>query len=403
MTVTNFPNGINTPFTITDITAAEAAAGVTPANYSYPAGDIRRYGAVDAALVPGSLSYTAIAAAISSNAVVFIPSGTWVTDTSIELPTNVSLVGEGINQSTIMWSYSAGLAGFDKGVVQTDAVALVFGIQIRELSISCNNVCDTALFIHGWQEQCGLWNVTLKESLSSPWIIGSGPVDNHAATFQDVRVWSSTSMVDTTIVPLIYIDDCRNCTFRRITASGIQSVASLMEYGLEVKAGAEDNTFESIHVEFCDVGILNQGDGNTFINVTSHHNATAGSGTTHFQDQSGEFALLNLYTYDNAGSTFTTHINHPRGSIATSAHDRTSFWLMGNNGTGYNISSSHLILREDSSGVDVLRQSDASLGFYNATPVVQPTAVADATDAATAISQLNLLLARVRTLGLIAT
>lgn len=43
------------------------------------------------------------------------------------------------------------------------------------------------------------------------------------------------------------------------------------------------------------------------------------------------------------------------------------------------------------------------LGFYNATPVVQPAAVADATDAASVITQLNLLLARIRTLGLIAT
>jgi hypothetical protein len=43
------------------------------------------------------------------------------------------------------------------------------------------------------------------------------------------------------------------------------------------------------------------------------------------------------------------------------------------------------------------------LGFYGATPVVRPTAVADATDAATAISQLNAVLARLRTLGLIAT
>jgi hypothetical protein len=43
------------------------------------------------------------------------------------------------------------------------------------------------------------------------------------------------------------------------------------------------------------------------------------------------------------------------------------------------------------------------LGFYNATPVVQPTAVADATDAATVITQLNALLAKLRTLGIIAT
>jgi hypothetical protein len=38
------------------------------------------------------------------------------------------------------------------------------------------------------------------------------------------------------------------------------------------------------------------------------------------------------------------------------------------------------------------------LGFYNATPVVQPAAVANATDAATVITQLNDLLAKLRTL-----
>jgi hypothetical protein len=43
------------------------------------------------------------------------------------------------------------------------------------------------------------------------------------------------------------------------------------------------------------------------------------------------------------------------------------------------------------------------LAFYNATPVAQPAAVADATDAASVINQLNLALARLRTLGLIAT
>lgn len=43
------------------------------------------------------------------------------------------------------------------------------------------------------------------------------------------------------------------------------------------------------------------------------------------------------------------------------------------------------------------------IGFWNATPVVQPAAVADATDAASAITQLNALLAKLRTLGIIAT
>lgn len=43
------------------------------------------------------------------------------------------------------------------------------------------------------------------------------------------------------------------------------------------------------------------------------------------------------------------------------------------------------------------------LAFYGATPVTQPSAITDATDAASAITQLNSLLAKLRTLGLIAT
>jgi hypothetical protein len=45
----------------------------------------------------------------------------------------------------------------------------------------------------------------------------------------------------------------------------------------------------------------------------------------------------------------------------------------------------------------------ATVGFFGATAVAQPAAVADATDAAAVIAQLNALLARLRTIGLIAT
>jgi hypothetical protein len=43
------------------------------------------------------------------------------------------------------------------------------------------------------------------------------------------------------------------------------------------------------------------------------------------------------------------------------------------------------------------------LGFYGATAVDQPAAVADATDGTDVITRLNDLLARIRELGLIAT
>ena len=54
-------------------------------------------------------------------------------------------------------------------------------------------------------------------------------------------------------------------------------------------------------------------------------------------------------------------------------------------------------------GTKIGTATTQKLGFFNATPVVQPTAVADATDAASVITQLNALLTRMRTLGLIAT
>jgi hypothetical protein len=54
-------------------------------------------------------------------------------------------------------------------------------------------------------------------------------------------------------------------------------------------------------------------------------------------------------------------------------------------------------------GTKIGTATTQKIGFYNATPVVQPTAVVDATDAATVITQLNDLLAKLRTLGIIAT
>lgn len=43
------------------------------------------------------------------------------------------------------------------------------------------------------------------------------------------------------------------------------------------------------------------------------------------------------------------------------------------------------------------------VGFYGTTPVAQPATIADATDAATAITKLNAVIAALETLGLVAS
>ena len=60
------------------------------------------------------------------------------------------------------------------------------------------------------------------------------------------------------------------------------------------------------------------------------------------------------------------------------------------------------IVTDTTTGTKIGTATTQKLAFWNATPVVQPTAVADATDAASVITQLNALLSRMRDLGLIA-
>jgi hypothetical protein len=61
------------------------------------------------------------------------------------------------------------------------------------------------------------------------------------------------------------------------------------------------------------------------------------------------------------------------------------------------------IVTDTTTGTKIGTATTQKIGFFNATPVVQQAAVADATDAASTQDRLNDLLARLRTLGLIAT
>jgi hypothetical protein len=65
--------------------------------------------------------------------------------------------------------------------------------------------------------------------------------------------------------------------------------------------------------------------------------------------------------------------------------------------------STRNIVTDTTTGTKIGTSTSQKIGFFDKTPVVQPTAVADATDAATVITQLNALLSRMRDLGLIAT
>lgn len=73
-------------------TASEVAAGVTPSNYAFSPGDIRRYGAVGDGSVDDS---AAITRAVSSGHPVFVPKGTFRILSALPLKTYLYLHGEG--------------------------------------------------------------------------------------------------------------------------------------------------------------------------------------------------------------------------------------------------------------------------------------------------------------------
>ena len=98
-------------------------------------------------------------------------------------------------------------------------------------------------------------------------------------------------------------------------------------------------------------------------------------------------------------NTWTSTTNFERLNIA--AQTGGSF-IIGTEKGSAGGSARGLELRTDSvARINI--SATGGIGFFGAAAAAQPTAVADATDAASVITQLNALLSRMRTLGLIAT
>jgi hypothetical protein len=109
-------------------------------------------------------------------------------------------------------------------------------------------------------------------------------------------------------------------------------------------------------------------------------------------------------TYNAGTSAFSMLVTNSGGTAAT-----YSTWSIQFDTSALFIDkTSNLNLRSDvvldyHTGTKIGTAATQKLGFWNTTPVVQPAAVADATDAGTTQTQLNALLARLRAAGIIAT
>ena len=156
-------------------------------------------------------------------------------------------------------------------------------------------------------------------------------------------------------------------------------------------------------------------DGNAAILLARSNSGAASLGQVGFSTVNGTVAGIDAtgVTDSNNGTLrFWTTGGSPQSDVTSlnSSTPRMVITSAGNVGIGVTSPSSLLHLADaghitvgTTTGTKIGTATTQKLGFYNATPVVQPTAVADATTAVDVITQLNALLAKLRTLGIIAT
>lgn len=127
----------------------------------------------------------------------------------------------------------------------------------------------------------------------------------------------------------------------------------------------------------------------------------------------GDASVINIYKND--GTTLQAYIQIDNSGVVFDVYQNIPWILQTSNTTRLTVSGAGLFTVWDggnfalggTTGTKWGTSTSDKQGWWNATPVVQPTAVTDASGGATidaeARTALNALLARMRTIGLIAT
>lgn len=125
-------------------TAAEIAAGVTPTDTSYPAGDVRRYGAVGDGVADDTAAITAALLVIQS---VHIPDGEFATTGGHTVLAKQSITGNGIGRSTIKHTATSGTCLNFPSYSGSESSVQYGGQTIRDITIAGTASTDTGIGI----------------------------------------------------------------------------------------------------------------------------------------------------------------------------------------------------------------------------------------------------------------
>lgn len=118
-----------------EITEAEIAAGVTPTDYAYPAGDIRRYGAVGDGLTDCTAAIeAAIDQYVDGGQAVYIPAGEFLVSSRITITDPVEMFGEGSDSVVTCASAST----FIFFLFEHPSYTAIPGVRLRNFRIDAN-------------------------------------------------------------------------------------------------------------------------------------------------------------------------------------------------------------------------------------------------------------------------
>lgn len=165
------------------------------------------------------------------------------------------------------------------------------------------------------------------------------------------------------------------------------------------------------YIGFCSNSFANDSGGDLRLfrdaaNVLAQRNAANAQTFRIYSTFSSTTSFERLNLIAQTGGSFI--IGTEKGSAGGTARglelrtDNTARLTIGSSG-GVTLADAQDVAVGTTTGTKIGTATTQKIGFFNATPVVQQAAVADATDAASTQARLNDLLARVRTLGLIAT
>lgn len=145
-------------------TDGEISAGVTPTNYAYPPGDVRRYGAVgDGTTDDTTAINSAISALPSTGGTVRFSGGTYLTDGGHVLNvTGHEAAGDGIDATRIkLKSGTTATAAFILGNKSTAVVTKHVGL--RGMRIQCNDQDKSGFEMYGCRDGSFVDNVYISE------------------------------------------------------------------------------------------------------------------------------------------------------------------------------------------------------------------------------------------------